>query len=232
MEEKIIQPIAIPGIHNRFFKLFENTAKSFNNPKILDAGAGHGALSKTIFEAGYNVEACDLFPEIFYFDKVPFKKADITSSLPYEDNTFDIIIAVEVMEHIHDHEQFFKECFRILKKGGILLLSTPNILSMKSRVRFLFTGFYYSFEPLNHQLNNGLQHVASLTVDQYRNIAIRTQFADMEVFIDKKQGTSKAYLFLLPFMWLYCKMKKVDFCAHNKHNYLTGRILFLKLLKK
>ena len=105
------------------------------------------------------------------------------------------------MEHVNDHENFFREASRILRPGGRLYISTPNILSLKSRIRFLLSGFYYSFRPLEKRNYDGLQHVASLTLDQYNYIAIRQGFHAAEVEIDKQQSTSRWLLaFFAPFL--------------------------------
>ncbi len=229
-EPKEIKPIAIPGIHEKFYKyLISNLSNK--NLKILDIGAGHGYLVKKLFDDGYDVSASDLFPEYYYFDKVECKKADITQKLPFEDKSFDVVIAVEVMEHIHDHSSFFSETHRILKDNGFLIFTTPNILSLKSRFRFLYSGFFYSFSPLDHSKNDGLQHLASLTVDQYTNIGIKNNFKNIEIEIDKKQSTSKILLFLVPMMKIYCWLKKIDYKVHNQIKFLTGRILFFKFMK-
>ncbi len=231
--EKEVKPIAIPGIHKSFFKLFKKISAKYENPRVLEVGAGHGAFTKKLYDNKFDVSACDLFPDIFYFDKIECKFADITKSLPYPDNSFDIVTAVEVMEHIHDHTVFMKECNRVLKQGGILAVSTPNILSLKSRIRFLYSGFYYSFEKLDHNNTDGLQHLSSITIDQYANLGISTGFRTPEVHIDKKQSTSKIYLFFLyPLIRLYCKLKNIDYKTHNKIDFLTGRILFMIFRKK
>lgn len=223
--KKEVQPIAMPGIHQRFLPFFkENTGN--NHVKVLDVGAGHGAFSKKLYELGYDVAACDMSPEIFYFDKIECRKSDLTKSLPYEDNTFDAIVALEVMEHILDHEVFFRESQRVLKPGGQLFISTPNILSLKSRVRFLFSGFFYSFKPLDLQNNDGLQHVASLTLDQYNYIGIRNGFETAVMKVDKRQSSSRWLMVLYPALWLYTRVTGIG-SIHNTLDLLSGRILFL-----
>lgn len=217
----------MPGTHQRFLSYFiKQNIPSAN--KILDLGAGHGAFTKQLHEMGYNVTACDLFPEMFYFAEIECKKADITVHIPYTENSFDVVIAVEVSEHIPDHEVFFNEVNRILKPGGYLLLSTPNILSFKSRIKFLFSGFFYSFGALEYDNYNGLQHVASLTIDQYNYIAVKNGFSNAEIDIDKKQNTSTwLFIILYPFVWLHCRLHRASM-MHNRVRILLGRLLFMK----
>jgi SAM-dependent methyltransferase len=229
---KAIVPIALPGIHEKFYQYFKDITANKTNLKVLDVGAGHGALCQEMYNDGYDVAACDLFPEYFYFDKIPCKKADLTKPLPFADNSFDVIIAVEVMEHILDHEVFFSECNRILKPNGQVLISTPNILSLKSRFRFLFSGFFYTFKPLELQNNDGLQHVASLTLDQYNYVAIRNGFTVATVNFDKRQSTSRWLLFMYPFLWLHALLKAINPKVHNTYDLLTARILFLGFTTK
>lgn len=217
----------MPGTHQSFLKYFKKNSFS-TDKKILDLGAGHGAFTKRLHDMGYDVAACDLFPEIFQFDEIECKKVDITQKFPYPDNSFDIVIAVEVSEHIIDHEVFFRELSRILKPEGQLLLSTPNILSIKSRFRFLFTGFFYSFIPLEMTNYNGLQHVASLTLDQYNYVSVKNGFKKAKVDIDREQSTSRwLYFLLFPVMWFNSKARNVS-SLHNKKKLLYGRLLFLR----
>lgn len=223
MEE--IKPITMPGIHKKFLKFFINKSEPVNL-KVLDLGAGHGAFTKKLYDMGYDVHACDLFPELFQFDKVECKKVDITDTFPYPDNTFDLVIAIEVSEHILDHELFFSETSRILKPNGRFYISTPNILSMKSRIRFLFGGFFYSFKRLELENYDGLQHVASLTLDQYNYLAVKNRFKPAEFEIDQKQSTSQWLLFILfPAIYIYQMNKKDN--IHNHRKLLLGRLLFL-----
>ncbi|HEX2395641.1 MAG TPA: class I SAM-dependent methyltransferase [Bacteroidales bacterium] len=223
---KEIKPITMPGTHQRFLEFFKKQHERISL-KVLDIGAGHGAFSQKLYDMGYDVYACDLFPELFQFDKIICTQVDITKHFPYNDNTFDLLIAIEVSEHITDHENFFSEAGRILKPGGKLYITTPNILTLKSRIRFLLSGFFLAFNPL--QLNNydGLQHVSSLTLDQYNYIAVRNRFNTAELAIDREQKTSRFWYFLLyPLIWIYPRIKKIS-KFHNQRKLLLGRLLFL-----
>jgi SAM-dependent methyltransferase len=228
--ENHIKPITMPGIHKRFYEYVQPLIRD-KQAKILEVGAGHGAFTKLLYNDGFSVSACDLFPGLFYLKEVECLQADVTKELPYAPDTFDVVLAVEVMEHIHDHQVFFKEAARVLKKNGMLIFSTPNILSLKSRIRFLFSGFFYAFKPLAHGQNDGLQHLSSLTADQYENLALNSGFQKLEISIDKRQSTSRLLFFIVPFIWIYCKLKGIDYKIHNKNMLLLGRILFVTARK-
>ena len=226
-----IKAIAMPGTHQKFLKYFEQ--QSFDtDTNLLDIGAGHGAFTKALHDKGFKVQACDLDPSIFYFDQIQCTQADITKTLPYEDNSVDIAIAIEVSEHILDHEQFFAEVNRVLKPGGSFFLSTPNILSLKSRIRFLFRGFYYGFGPLDFNNYDGMQHIASRTVNQYQYIGVKHGFNTAQYAIDRRQSSSRWILaFIKPFIWFNTIIKKAPI-IHNNRDLLLGRLLFLHFKKK
>lgn len=226
-----IQPITMPGVHSLFLEFFRGR----NEPgglKILDVGAGEGALTQKLHEMGHHLRACDLFPDTFRLPGIQCDGVDITAPLPYPDQSFDRVIAVEVTEHILDHEVFFSEIHRVLKPQGMLYVSTPNILSMKSRIRFLFRGFPFSFNPLEMDNYNGRQHVASMSLDQYNYLAIKHGFGPAEFDIDREQGTSRFLWFILsPFMYVSQKLKGYS-RLHNRKKLLLGRLLFMVFQKE
>jgi SAM-dependent methyltransferase len=226
-----INPLTMPGVHSSFLKFFKGRSEP-GGLKILDVGAGEGALTQRLHALGYLMQACDLFPDHFKFPGLTCDKVDVTSSFPYPDNSFDRVIAVEVTEHILDHETFFRETHRILKPGGKLYVSTPNVLSMKSRIRFLFRGFPFAFNPLEMHNYNGMQHIASLSLDQYNYLAIKHGFGQAEYDIDREQSTSRCLrLLYLPLMFITRLIKGYS-TIHNQKKLLLGRLLFMVFHKQ
>ena len=117
--------------------------------RVLDLGCGDGDYSWGLKKLGYDVVPCDMDSERFRFhDEMLFKSFNIINKLPFEDQSFDYILLMEVIEHLPNPYEVMEELSRILKKGGVLIVSTPNILSLKSRFRYLVEGSYeYYREP-------------------------------------------------------------------------------------
>jgi SAM-dependent methyltransferase len=61
------------------------------------------------------------------------------------DNKFDAVVAIEIIEHLENPFRFARECAKLLKPGGFLFLTTPNVEAILSRLIFLYTGRLNSF---------------------------------------------------------------------------------------
>jgi ubiquinone/menaquinone biosynthesis C-methylase UbiE len=175
----------------------------------LDIGAGNGELIKIIKANIQTIShACDYTNELMELKDQKVDICDLNSSaLPYEDNTFELITFTEVIEHIENHRFTLREIARILKPKGVFILSTPNLLNLKSRVRFLFCGFWNLFGPLKcggRRIESTDGHINPI---HYFYIAHSLIEAGLEVeneTYDKFQSTSLFYYFLLfPFIKIY-----------------------------
>lgn len=69
------------------------------------------------------------------------KGDDLEKPLKQKSNSADLIIALEVIEHLFDTDQLLSEIHRVLKPNGLLILSTPNLASLPNRLRLLFGGY-------------------------------------------------------------------------------------------
>ena len=108
----------------------------------LDLSAGSGDTSQILAAQGYVVVATDYGrPRPMANDIGRVGGVDLNEFLPFRSRTFDAVNLVEVIEHIENQPQLIREIYRVLKPGGRVLISTPNILNVFSRIRFLFTGF-------------------------------------------------------------------------------------------
>ncbi len=62
------------------------------------------------------------------------KECDLEKGLPFEDNYFDVIYAAELIEHLYNPDFFLEECYRVLRPGGTVIISTPNLQAWYNRV--------------------------------------------------------------------------------------------------
>ena len=103
------------------------------NQKILDAGAGEGQYKKFCDHLNYYSQDIAIYDGLgdnsgIQKGKRTYNTLDIVSdivNIPVEDESFDSIMCIEVLEHIVDPNKALSELTRILKKGGRLILTAP-----------------------------------------------------------------------------------------------------------
>ena len=124
---------------NERVELFKNwigTGKT-----VIDFGCRDGSLTKHFVE-GNSVVGVDVDREALDICKNQLGIKTIwldvnDEELPFEDESFDMAVAGEIMEHIYYPDIFLKKVRRILKKNGIIVGSVPNSFRLKNRIKFL-----------------------------------------------------------------------------------------------
>jgi SAM-dependent methyltransferase len=129
---------------------------------VLDVGTGDGRLSSYLDSLGYTMHACDCLPETDWKLKhISYTQCNIAQGLPFEDETFDYVVCTEVIEHMENPFALCREIRRVLRPGGAVIMSTPNILNMRSRFKFLLDGsfLFYNYPPIEWDQKEGRPHV-------------------------------------------------------------------------
>jgi len=103
--------------------------KDGHGKRCLDVGAREGDQTRWLQSRGYAVESIDVEPG---FDGC--KVVNVDEGLPYEDESFDLIWCSEVIEHLKNPEFAMAEFKRVTKKGGELILTTPNSYALLFRL--------------------------------------------------------------------------------------------------
>lgn len=108
---------------------------------VLDIGCGDGTNAKRIKKLGFDVFGVDISKQAVkkaQENGIKAKVVDLnTQKLPFEDNHFDVVWLTDVIEHVFWPDELLSEIYRVLKKGGYLYLTTPNVSWYIIRLRIL-----------------------------------------------------------------------------------------------
>ena len=122
--------------------------------RAIDLAAGSGLTSARMAEMGFDVIAYDINCDQFVPTEIPIHKADLNAPLPEDDASASAVMALEVIEHLENPRGFLREIGRILRPGGVLVLSTPNIVSLPSKLRFLRRNEFELFLDLENRVRD------------------------------------------------------------------------------
>ena len=143
-------PIRISYIKENIMNSFKltNKEKPLHKLKILDIGCGGGLLSEPMSRLGAEVFGIDASEKNINVAKLHAKKSNLNINYkctsPEKFNTeikFDVILNMEIVEHVEDIEFFLKSCSKLLKKNGIMFVATLN-KTLKSYI-FAIVGAEY-----------------------------------------------------------------------------------------
>jgi 2-polyprenyl-3-methyl-5-hydroxy-6-metoxy-1,4-benzoquinol methylase len=120
--------------HNNLDSFVRTGIKSLPlNSKVLDAGCGLSAWTTPQLRKKYTISGMDGEPEAIEVCKKIYPNQDYRVgdlyNLTYKPNSFDAVVMREVIEHFVDPEKAVKEVYKILKPGGIFIVTTPNYSS-------------------------------------------------------------------------------------------------------
>jgi len=138
---------AVPGVLESNLILFDSLLKKNKEEnKMLNLGGGTGNVSIILSEIGFDVYNLDI--EVENPDERN-RKFDLNTdtTLPYQENFFDYVFCQEVVEHVENPWKLFRQINKVLKKNGVLVLTTPNIQSALSREKFMQSGYFRWFTP-------------------------------------------------------------------------------------
>lgn len=150
---------ATQGVYVRLVALLKEYAEreygDIGSLRVLDWGAGKGHITYLMKQAGFAPTSCDVVSEAIdssfgqdtpiiaeqAIDIVPLKH---DWELPFEDNSFDMVVSFGVLEHVPNDQESLKEIHRILRPGGTFFFCfLPYWLSWTQRLAHLRGDFYH-----------------------------------------------------------------------------------------
>jgi len=242
------------GKRNKKNHLLEKIVDIFTSVKrgrVLDLGCGDGDYAKRLKDLGFEVVASDIDSKRFkYHNLIKFEASNLDKPLPFTENSFDYVLLLEVIEHLYNPNFVIEQISKVLKPGGSIIISTPNILNLGSRMRFLFEGGFDFFrEPIldySKVFPKGLEnmHVVVWRYQELEYLLFKNSLRAEAVYTDLMKSSLKFLGFiLLPMLKLQCWQKErrslrkggVNYSRINKillsKELLFGRHLIIKAKK-
>lgn len=137
--------LAHTAIYETVLRLLESEPRG----RLLDVPSGEGALAQKLQLMGFSVVCSDLYPELFRLSGIEVHGGNLDAKLPFPDQNFDIVVCVEGLEHIENPANAIREFARLIRPGGKLIVSVPNILNIEERLKWLFFGYTSHFKPVS-----------------------------------------------------------------------------------
>jgi SAM-dependent methyltransferase len=133
---------AAPGVHEYAAGLARSLLP--DGGRVLEVGSGCGALAMRLKDAGVDVVPTDLDPPHDWIARLDLDDPDWTDETR---GPFDLVVCVETLEHVENPRQVLRSIRALLRPGGRLLVSTPNVTHPHSRLLTLLRGAPYVFGP-------------------------------------------------------------------------------------
>jgi SAM-dependent methyltransferase len=135
-------------VHKQAFEILQESFAELRIGRISELVAGSRALSLRLHDNGQNLVATELNPEdrqalveIFQVDlNAQFSEAAVFTNADYDAvmaASYDVVIAVEVIEYLEDPSFFLREARKLLRSNGMLIFSVPGVFGLKQKLKVL-----------------------------------------------------------------------------------------------
>lgn len=196
-----------------FIDYVKANGHELKSKKVCDLSSGRGYIARLFEEAGALISAFDLFPDQNRHLKTPVSKIDLQQKFPIADNSQDLVICCETIEHLPNQYFLFQETSRIVKPQGIFILTTPNTSSLRSRFsQFMMESEHYG-APAPNELNAYTSWEGSKAgyfskiflsgVLRLRTLAAINHLELKRVHRSKRSSTSAFLLFWYPLLYYF-----------------------------
>ena len=157
-------------------------ARIGSGKRVLDVGCLGGRISRSIMEQNNEVWGIEINRAAAALAEkrgIRVKVSNVEDGLSFADSTFDVVHAGEIIEQLYDTKLFFHESFRVLKKGGLLLFTVPNLNSIENRLR-VATGGYLSMAGAYPEDHCG-EHIRVFNISKLRDLCEQTGFQVLDL---------------------------------------------------
>lgn len=126
----------VPGVFGKIasehLHRYAITIEIIKGKKVLDIACGEGYGSNLLAEYAEQVTGVDISEEAIFHAAIAYKKENLrfkhgsVLNIPFNEETFDVVVCFETLEHVSNHQKMISELKRVLRPEGILIISTPE----------------------------------------------------------------------------------------------------------
>ena len=148
-----------PGVHAASFEALRSHVPV--TARVLDLASGSGAFLARLKDAGFtNLLGVERERESYLLPDVPCLSVDLDKPFAHQiGGTFDVVTAIEIIEHLSSPIAFLQEARKLLAPGGLLLVSTPNVSEWQSRIKFLLRGELRYFDERQYRFQRHISPI-------------------------------------------------------------------------
>ncbi|MBE0659765.1 MAG: methyltransferase domain-containing protein [Bryobacteraceae bacterium] len=209
--ERLIPAQADPDLWNEHYARYLFASRLASRKRVLDIACGAGYGSACLSRTAASVTAIDLAPDAaaarhsYPAPSINFLAAD-ACRLPFPDFSFDLIVAFEVIEHLHKPDELLTEARRLLAPGGQFVVSTPN------RLYYTETRKLAGPNPF---------HVHEFDFDEFR-AALNAVFPSVSLFLQNHAASLVIRPALAPLTHGELRVEPAESEPHNSHFFIAA----------
>ncbi|MBI4672660.1 MAG: class I SAM-dependent methyltransferase [Chloroflexi bacterium] len=176
----------------QYGRLLQHIAHVAPDARILDAGCGAGPALRYLKQRGFAPFGSDFieYPLVQARQLIPdarLVQCNSDNVLPYADNSFDVILMSEVIEHVASPEFTLRECYRVLRGGGAVAVTTPNLWDVRRTYYPLLGKVWAGDADATHQTLFNPQTLHQVFARAgFRNVRVRAGFKPLRWVSSRK----------------------------------------------
>lgn len=193
-----------------YFRDFLALVKKYvpGGAKVLDAGCGTGQSTYYLKQAGYKAQGVDGAERFVsaarsLFSDVDFRVGDL-EHLEFPDKSFEAVACYNTLEHVTDVPRVLAEFLRITKNGGLVVIESPNLMSIKHVVDAFFRRSGETFEGVKNKRQLAAMFIRNIAWILKRTISSRADFKYRQPIYDYNYPDNDATVFLSPLDIRHC----------------------------
>jgi SAM-dependent methyltransferase len=130
--------------------------------RVLEIGCGRGVFAKVLAERGADLVAADFSETAVSYAETRLQGWDAETlvadiqAIPFPDQSFDVVVSQETVEHVRDPRRALAELVRVMRPGGLLIVTGPNYLNLIGLYRIAMRAFGRRFTEIGQPINQPL----------------------------------------------------------------------------